>query len=152
MGGSGTVLGAARAIAELKPNVEVHFIVASCENMVSANAYRPGDIITASNGKTIEVGNTDAGTLVGDVLCKGVLRQSVGDSIPECCKRLLVSAREFGVVVIGALRACPGPLHQLAYLTQCFAAPLHQLAYLTQCFAAWFSTVVPGLWLVFLFV
>eukprot|EP00170_Pyropia_yezoensis_P002781 contig_11718_g2787 len=60
MGGSGTVLGAARAIAELKPNVEVHFIVASCENMVSANAYRPGDIITASNGKTIEVGNTDA--------------------------------------------------------------------------------------------
>lgn len=65
MGGSGTVLGAARAIAELKPNVEVHFIVASCENMVSANAYRPGDIITASNGKTIEVGNTDAGTFPG---------------------------------------------------------------------------------------
>lgn len=65
MGGSGTVLGAARAIAELKPNVEVHFIVASCENMVSANAYRPGDIITASNGKTIEVGNTDAGMLFG---------------------------------------------------------------------------------------
>jgi len=62
MGGSGTVFGAARAIAELKPNVEVHFIVASCENMVSANAYRPGDIIQASNGKTIEVGNTDAGT------------------------------------------------------------------------------------------
>lgn len=65
MGGAGAVLGAARAIAELKPNVEVHFIVASCENMISSDAYRPGDIITASNGKTIEVGNTDAGTLCG---------------------------------------------------------------------------------------
>jgi hypothetical protein len=41
--------------------VEAHFIVAACENMVSAEAMRPGDILTASNGKTIEVINTDAG-------------------------------------------------------------------------------------------
>eukprot|EP00922_Rhytidocystis_sp_ex-Travisia-forbesii_P033767 GHVS01050169.1.p1 GENE.GHVS01050169.1~~GHVS01050169.1.p1 ORF type:complete len:655 (-),score=97.06 GHVS01050169.1:94-2058(-) len=61
MGGAAAVLGAAHAIAELKPqNVEVHFIVAAAENMVSDRAYRPGDVITASNGKTIEVGNTDA--------------------------------------------------------------------------------------------
>ena len=61
MGGSASVLGAARAIAELKPNnLEVHFIVASCENMISGSALHPGDIVTASNGKTIEVNNTDA--------------------------------------------------------------------------------------------
>jgi len=60
MGGAGAVLGAARSVAELKPDVEVHFIVAACENMVSAEAMRPGDILTASNKKTIEVINTDA--------------------------------------------------------------------------------------------
>ena len=61
MGGSASVLGAARAIAELKPiNTEVHFIVAACENMINGSALHPGDIVTASNGKTIEVNNTDA--------------------------------------------------------------------------------------------
>ena len=61
MGGSASVLGAARAIAELKPNnIEIHFIVASCENMINGSALHPGDIVTASNGKTIEVNNTDA--------------------------------------------------------------------------------------------
>uniref|UniRef100_A0A7S2ZI22 Cytosol aminopeptidase domain-containing protein n=2 Tax=Rhodosorus marinus TaxID=101924 RepID=A0A7S2ZI22_9RHOD len=61
MGGAATIFGAARAIAHLKiPDVEVHFITASCENMVSGHAYRPGDVLTASNGKTVEVVNTDA--------------------------------------------------------------------------------------------
>ena len=63
MGGSAAVLGAARAVSLLRPaGVEVHFIVAACENMVSGNpgALRPGDVLTASNGKTIEVNNTDA--------------------------------------------------------------------------------------------
>ncbi|PHJ23841.1 leucyl aminopeptidase lap [Cystoisospora suis] len=61
MGGAAAVLGAAQALGALKPeNVEVHFLVAACENMVSEKSYRPGDVITASNGKTVEVGNTDA--------------------------------------------------------------------------------------------
>lgn len=61
MGGSAAALGAAKVIAKLQPtNTEVHFIVATCENMVNGNAMRPGDILTASNGKTIEVNNTDA--------------------------------------------------------------------------------------------
>lgn len=60
-GGSAAVLGAAKAISLLKiPDVDVHFIVAACENMVGPDAMRPGDILTASNGKTIEVINTDA--------------------------------------------------------------------------------------------
>ncbi|MGB3203029.1 MAG: leucyl aminopeptidase [Nodosilinea sp.] len=60
MGGAAATLGAAKAIAQLKPSVEVHFISAAAENMISGKAMRPGDILTASNGKTIEVNNTDA--------------------------------------------------------------------------------------------
>ncbi len=61
MGGSAAVIGAARAIGELSPNnTEIHFIVAACENMVNGSAVHPGDIVTASNGKTIEINNTDA--------------------------------------------------------------------------------------------
>ena len=60
MGGSAATLGAARAIAALKPDTEVHFIVAATENMISGRALHPGDILTASNQKTIEINNTDA--------------------------------------------------------------------------------------------
>ncbi|MDA0867192.1 MAG: leucyl aminopeptidase, partial [Cyanobacteria bacterium] len=60
MGGAAATLGAAKAIAQIKPDVEVHFISAATENMISGRAMRPGDILTASNGKTIEVNNTDA--------------------------------------------------------------------------------------------
>jgi leucyl aminopeptidase len=55
------VLGAAQAIAALQPEgVEVHFVIAACENMINERAVVPGDILTAANGKTIEVINTDA--------------------------------------------------------------------------------------------
>lgn len=60
MGGAGATLGAAKAIAQLQPDVEVHFITAATENMISGHAMHPGDILTASNGKTIEINNTDA--------------------------------------------------------------------------------------------
>ncbi|MGL5833630.1 MAG: leucyl aminopeptidase [Waterburya sp.] len=60
MGGGAATLGAAKAIAQLKPDVEVHFICAATENMISGRAMHPGDILKASNGKTIEVNNTDA--------------------------------------------------------------------------------------------
>ncbi len=60
MGGAAATLGAAKAIAQLKPDVEVHFISAVTENMISGKAIHPGDILKASNGKTIEVNNTDA--------------------------------------------------------------------------------------------
>ena len=61
MGGSATVLGTAKAIGAIKPEgLEIHFIVASCENMINGSAVHPGDVVTASNGKTIEINNTDA--------------------------------------------------------------------------------------------
>ncbi|GAX17030.1 leucyl aminopeptidase [Fistulifera solaris] len=60
-GGAAAVMGAALALAELEPEgVEVHFIVAACENMISERACVPSDVLVASNGKTIEVLNTDA--------------------------------------------------------------------------------------------
>ncbi|DBB18259.1 TPA: hypothetical protein ACH3X3_003221 [Trebouxia sp. C0006] len=61
MGGAGAVFGAAQIIADLKPEgVEIHFISASCENMIDGRGMLPGDVLTASNGKTVEVLNTDA--------------------------------------------------------------------------------------------
>ncbi|MDJ0743288.1 MAG: leucyl aminopeptidase [Xenococcaceae cyanobacterium MO_167.B27] len=60
MGGGAATLGAAKAIAQIKPDVEVHFICAATENMISGKAMHPGDILKAANGKTIEVNNTDA--------------------------------------------------------------------------------------------
>ncbi|MEP0858392.1 leucyl aminopeptidase [Trichocoleus sp. DQ-U1] len=60
MGGAAATFGAAKAIGQLKPDVEVHFISAVTENMISGHAMHPGDILKASNGKTIEVNNTDA--------------------------------------------------------------------------------------------
>jgi leucyl aminopeptidase len=60
MAGAAAVLGAMRAIARLKPQVAVTGYVPTVENMVSDRAQRPGDIVTAMSGKTIEVLNTDA--------------------------------------------------------------------------------------------
>ncbi|QJD98737.1 leucyl aminopeptidase [Massilia forsythiae] len=60
MCGAGSVLGTFRAIGEMKLNLNVVGIVAACENMPSGRATKPGDIVSAMNGTTIEILNTDA--------------------------------------------------------------------------------------------
>jgi leucyl aminopeptidase len=60
MSGGATVLGTMRAIAMLKPSVPVLGIVAAVENMPDGKASRPSDVVTAMNGKTVEILNTDA--------------------------------------------------------------------------------------------
>ena len=60
MSGGAAVLGAMRAIAQLKPAIPVTALVPAVENMVGSRAQRPGDIVTSLSGKTIEVLNTDA--------------------------------------------------------------------------------------------
>jgi leucyl aminopeptidase len=60
MAGSAAMLGAMRAIALLKPKVRVLCVVCSAENMPDGKAYKPGDVVTAMSGKTIEIINTDA--------------------------------------------------------------------------------------------
>lgn len=60
MGGAAAVIGAMGTIAKMKLKKNVVAVVAACENMISGEAYRPGDIIGSMAGKTIEVLNTDA--------------------------------------------------------------------------------------------
>jgi leucyl aminopeptidase len=60
MAGGAAVLGAMRAIGQLKPAIPVTALVPAVENMVGSRAQRPGDIVTSLSGKTVEVLNTDA--------------------------------------------------------------------------------------------
>ncbi len=60
MAGAGAMIGAMRAIAQLKPKVKVIGVVCSAENMPDGKAFKPGDVVTAMSGKTIEIVNTDA--------------------------------------------------------------------------------------------
>jgi leucyl aminopeptidase len=60
MTGGATVLGVMRAIAQLKPPIPVLGVVPATENMPSGKATKPGDVVRAMTGKTIEVINTDA--------------------------------------------------------------------------------------------
>ncbi len=69
--GGCAVLGIMNAVAKLELPFEVHGIVGAVENMIGGDAYKPDDVLTAKNGTTIEVKNTDAeGRLVlADCLC-----------------------------------------------------------------------------------
>jgi leucyl aminopeptidase len=60
MGGAASVIGTMRAIAELKPKVNVIGVIAAAENMPSGRAVKPGDVVTSLSGQTIEILNTDA--------------------------------------------------------------------------------------------
>ena len=71
MAGGASVIAAMQIIAAMKPKINVTGMVAATENMPGGSAQRPGDVVRAMNGKTIEVINTDAeGRLVlADALC-----------------------------------------------------------------------------------
>ncbi len=60
MAGAGATIGAMKAIAQLKPAVQVTGYIPTVENMINGEAQRPGDIVTTLAGKTVEVLNTDA--------------------------------------------------------------------------------------------
>lgn len=60
MSGAAAVIGAMHTIAAMKPNVEVRAYIPTTENMINGRATRPGDVVKAVNGKTIEILNTDA--------------------------------------------------------------------------------------------
>lgn len=71
MCGGAAVIGAILALAKMKAKVNVVTLVPSTDNMPGGHAIKPGDVVTAMNGKTIEVNNTDAeGRLIlSDALC-----------------------------------------------------------------------------------
>lgn len=60
MSGAASVLGVFRTLAVLKPAINVVGLIASCENMLSGKAVKPGDVVTSMSGQTIEILNTDA--------------------------------------------------------------------------------------------
>jgi leucyl aminopeptidase len=60
MGGAASVLGTLRAIAQLKPKLNLVGLIPTCENMPSGHAIKPGDVVTSLSGQTIEILNTDA--------------------------------------------------------------------------------------------
>ncbi len=60
MSGAAAVLGAMQVVGQLKPDLHVVGLIAASENMPSATAQRPGDVVESYGGKTIEILNTDA--------------------------------------------------------------------------------------------
>lgn len=97
MGGAATVLGLARMIMAAKLKLRLRVLIPAVENAVSGNALRPGDILTARNGLTVEVNNTDA---EGRLVLADALALAVEDP-PD----LLVSM----ATLTGAARVALGP-------------------------------------------
>ena len=60
MAGGATVIATLRGIAQLKPKINVTALIPATENLPSGTALKPGDVLKAMNGKTIEIANTDA--------------------------------------------------------------------------------------------
>jgi leucyl aminopeptidase len=60
MGGAASVLGTFRAVAQLKPKINLVGLIPACENMPSGAAVKPGDVVTSLSGQTVEILNTDA--------------------------------------------------------------------------------------------
>jgi leucyl aminopeptidase len=60
MGGAASVLGTLRAVAQLKPKINLVGLIPACENMPGGAAVKPGDVVTSLSGQTVEVLNTDA--------------------------------------------------------------------------------------------
>ena len=103
-----------RAIAELKPEgIEVHMLVAACENMISGGAIHPGAIVTASNGKTIEINNTDA---------EG--RLTLADALVYACK--LEPDAVVDLATLTGARDCLGEIAGLWSLSNTLAQALVQ--------------------------
>jgi leucyl aminopeptidase len=101
MSGGAAVIEAMGAIARLQLPVSVVAVVGATENLPSGRSVKPGDIVTASNGKTIEVNNTDAeGRLVlADCLCH---------ARAQGAERLVDLATLTGAVIIALGSTCAG--------------------------------------------
>jgi leucyl aminopeptidase len=93
MAGGAAMLGAMRAIAELKPSTRVTAFIPSVENMPGSRAQRPGDIVTTMSGKTVEVLNTDAeGRLI--------LIDAIEYAKRQGCTHLVDAATLTGAIVV----------------------------------------------------
>jgi leucyl aminopeptidase len=97
MGGAATALGLAEAIMAAQLPVRLRLLVPAVENAVAGNAYRPLDVIPGRNGKTIEIGNTDA---EGRVI--------LSDALVEASREKPALLLDFATLT-GAARVALGP-------------------------------------------
>ena len=111
MAGGASVIAAMEIIGQTKPKINVLAVIAATENMPGASAQRPGDVVRAMNGKTIEVINTDAeGRLVlADALCY---------AREQGITRLVDVATLTGAMVTTLGKACTGVMGNAGQLVQ----------------------------------
>jgi len=111
MAGGASVIAAMQIIGQVKPKINVLAVIAATENMPGASAQRPGDVVRAMNGKTIEVINTDAeGRLVlADALCY---------AREQGITRLVDVATLTGAMVTTLGKACTGVMGNDSKLVQ----------------------------------
>ena len=111
MAGGASVIAAMEIIGQTKPKINVLAVIAATENMPGASAQRPGDVVRAMNGKTIEVSNTDAeGRLVlADALCY---------AREQGITRLVDVATLTGAMVTTLGKACTGVMGNDGQLVQ----------------------------------
>jgi leucyl aminopeptidase len=117
MSGAAAVLGVFSQLAKLKPNVEVHGIIPTTENMPGGRAYKPGDVLKAINGKTMEVLNTDAeGRLVLSDGLSYAVQQKV-DEIIDLATLTGACVVALGSLISGALSNDPKLLDRVKKAT-----------------------------------
>jgi leucyl aminopeptidase len=98
MSGGGAVIGAMQAVAQLKPQADVLFVIPSTDNMPDGNAYKPGDVISGLSGKTVEVRSTDAeGRLI--------LADGLAYAVKQGCAKLITAS-----TLTGAVQIALGPI------------------------------------------
>ncbi len=101
MAGGAAVIGAISAIAQLKPNINVLAIIPATENLPDGNALKPGDVLTALGGKTIEIISTDAEGRV-------ILADALGYAIKEGARYMVDVATLTGACVVALGKICTG--------------------------------------------
>ena len=102
MSGAAAVLAIMRSLPALGLPLEVHGLIAATENMPSGTAQRPGDIVRAMNGTTIEIGNTDA---EGRLTLADALAYAVKEVKPQ---ELIDLATLTGAIVVALGNLCSG--------------------------------------------
>jgi leucyl aminopeptidase len=133
MSGAAAVLAVMKALPALAAPVEVHGLIAATENMPSGAALRPGDVLRAMNGTTIEVGNTDAeGRLtLADALCYANTRVKPDEVIDVAtltgacvvalgplCAGLFASDQALATRLLAAANQAGEPLWQLPLIEE----------------------------------
>lgn len=79
MGGAATLIGAICGIAKEKIKTNIKIVIPACENLVSGNSYKPGDIIKTMSGLTVEIENTDCEgrMILADAICYVIEKEKV---------------------------------------------------------------------------